>query len=1328
MAFPGVDQLSGIPDFFLQGGLPSAVAPVLPDFAANIITGGPQIQPVIPQLPSYQSALANKYGDPQFQQFFTTLPQELQNSLIQFDAKRVSVGSAPVSMQDTVSIANAAAQQQVPKEGTGHSLWNIPGNFLSDLKAVVGSVPRLFDPRTWLHELAAIPSIGDSIFKAQENGANILQAVAQAPGVRMLPGAFLAGNITSPEVLAQHPLFTALDLIPTASHLAEGSSVVRAARAAEEAANLKSAAFSTSADEAKAIGAVERERAARNSAMIEAQNAIPKNAIGIALASKLDEAGNVVRSPLGETMDSLLGQTRAGRAIKETFGYRDAWTYVSNQEARNNAIRNGLVEPQTPFEEFTREAQKLAEDSKMPEAERIDFTRRMELGEISTMTADELALKQKYDDLVTKFAVASGEDRLMQFDGEWYPTRQAQQLHERRLVADHKARVTTLRDEMLIPSKQFTPDMFRSATEEAFKAGTSDRIKSELDAVRHAMDAYGYEVKPIRDAMNIAVRGKSGAYYAVSDAINNVLDAAHAPGAIPPIPRWTLPDMLAELRRTGNNPQAKALEYALQDKNPTRITKALNNLRNQKMSRPSIINDPVFLESVRSYRTRIGWENRRGVEFTAGQVAKSEREAVNLQRAMYPAKYAPRILHEAQGELSNQLFAKFGATPDQVGEIAQHVLDTNWAAADRALGSAEGTVSRLYGNIKSDVAKTWMDMRADKTIDPSYVHHVSRARASQVVSPRLSPIPNEITQWMERSLDMTPTVNDWAVSITHQGMEMLQRTATENMIHYVMQKYGIRQGDLQETYLPYVNTERSLNVHQQMRDIVGTRYARFNPDTARGNWGGVNLDQYRQEVVFIPQSLQSALDRLNRPKSNLAQVMDPVTKTFRIAVVGLSPRTQLYNILGGATMITGQAGLGVWKYMSQAREAMRNPEILNNEVMRAEMGSMTREFLDSDITKANAVTSYLFGRSARRLAEQADAAGLFSQSKSFLNGVAEKSFALNGYFDDLYRTMAYLYGYDKSITRGMAEETAKLAGEQLMRKSMMDWVSLSPVERDILKSIFPFYGFMRHAIGYVLRYPFDHPLRAAVLGAFGHAELNDLGGLPLSHLAMVPVPGSEKNADGTRQYLSLGAVNPFGDVANMMTVAGFVGALNPVISTMLESVGVASNGTAELYPTMRYDPDTGRLNAVHPNLLEAFAQNTIPQTAILTAALGINRDFNERMVRDPQGALRTLLSSAGMPPLPRDININQEFFKAELNRLQSVASVRNTALKSGDWGDASQYPSLAAVLAQLESSSPDQLQKYTAPTPESVIANIHMALSPVVYPGKSVSVPNLSGI
>jgi hypothetical protein len=59
--------------------------------------------------------------------------------------------------------------------------------------------------------------------------------------------------------------------------------------------------------------------------------------------------------------------------------------------------------------------------------------------------------------------------------------------------------------------------------------------------------------------------------------------------------------------------------------------------------------------------------------------------------------------------------------------------------------------------------------------------------------------------------------------------------------------------------------------------------------------------------MWIPQSTYKNLKALADPKTIAGGLFDPITKTFRIATVGLSIRTQIYNIIGGAVAAEMQA-------------------------------------------------------------------------------------------------------------------------------------------------------------------------------------------------------------------------------------------------------------------------------------------------------------------------------------------------------------------------------------------------------------------------------------
>ena len=114
-------------------------------------------------------------------------------------------------------------------------------------------------------------------------------------------------------------------------------------------------------------------------------------------------------------------------------------------------------------------------------------------------------------------------------------------------------------------------------------------------------------------------------------------------------------------------------------------------------------------------------------------------------------------------------------------------------------------------------------------------------------------------------------------------------------------------------------------------------------------------------------------------------------------------------------------------------------------------------------------------------------------ASNFLN----KIWDANGFVDNFYRSVAYLHGEKKALAKGATSDAAKEAGLKLADKILQDWDSMVPLERQIVKQIFPFYGWMHHVMKYASTYPIDHPLRASIVGSLSRAEQADWdSGLP----------------------------------------------------------------------------------------------------------------------------------------------------------------------------------------------------------------------------------------
>src|SRR5690606_20404401 len=165
---------------------------------------------------------------------------------------------------------------------------------------------------------------------------------------------------------------------------------------------------------------------------------------------------------------------------------------------------------------------------------------------------------------------------------------------------------------------------------------------------------------------------------------------------------------------------------------------------------------------------------------------------------------------------------------------------------------------------------------------------------------------------------------------------------------------------------------------------------------------------------------------------------------------------------------------------------------------------------------------------------QAAKVGRIAKMGEGISRTVDFLFDINTFVDDMYRSMAYLYGKKKGMRGGLSEDAAHLAGIELANKVLQNWDAMTPLERSLLRNIFPFYGWMKHILMYTGSMPIDHPLRVGVLSNFARNEIEDWG-LPQRFYAMFML--GEPDKYGNVKAISFRGSNPFSDVANYMTLA-----------------------------------------------------------------------------------------------------------------------------------------------------------------------------------------------
>ncbi len=218
-------------------------------------------QPIIPDLPQTLSRLGRKYSgqapDPinVLYPALSAASPAARSALQRIDLQRVARGQDPLTAtQSALGVTAATRNQAITPDPEPTSFF---GAALSNLTDLVRGIPQL--PVALVNEARALPELTTLLPAALENAdgggpLNTLGNVANLPGLRFVPGSFIAGaygdTYTDPvsgaqitpegtDTLTQNPLFTALDVLPFVSKAAKLSTPYRtAAQAIEDQARI----------------------------------------------------------------------------------------------------------------------------------------------------------------------------------------------------------------------------------------------------------------------------------------------------------------------------------------------------------------------------------------------------------------------------------------------------------------------------------------------------------------------------------------------------------------------------------------------------------------------------------------------------------------------------------------------------------------------------------------------------------------------------------------------------------------------------------------------------------------------------------------------------------------------------------------------------------------------------------------------------------------------------------------------------------------------------------------------------------------------------------
>lgn len=1118
---------------------------------------------ILRQRPNALRSLERKATNPEYQSALAQLPEPVRQALANRDQRRVDSGQMPVPAKDAVKAGVAATTREAvtPAKDRGTSILSIPGNAVKDLGQIVKSLPHL--PGALIDEVKDMADgNADDMREQAELGRTGVAAQLSMPGVRMIPGTYVASNIAAGDFgeLVEHPLLNLLDILPVAGKVAKGTKVVKAAEAA--------------ADVSRATGNYTK----------------PIRPLKVAATRTLNEAGDVVPNRLGQLIDSAW-QTKPLAAVSDAFG----------QQSRA-AIRTVSLGEQTIEARL----------------------RRPQMDDATGNTFREWAELSDDDTLASRYGGMTREREAQLHELMTTDTRGTAALtgDEAKYVADYRATMDTLAQ-----TQAASGDLVK-VNGEWFNRADAGRITR---AQERAMAAVG-EVFGTGKVTNRRNR-KTGEWK--QTVHRGVIDDIDALAEVDP--RW------AEIRGWIDNEDWSSAATAVRELTEAEgfalAARRVNQLKNYGHGAVPLTDQKMF-------------QIRRVIN--EANIAHRSAEAV--RKKINPARFDELITRRA-GE-------------QYIAKLMDDSIIADDAAAMRFL--REGVLDRIPGfdarefsKLRDGVRGTWEKLK-EAGEDPIYVPRVSPDRARKVGIAKLDGTVPSLQSARARVADISPSVHSPSIAVSHQAFDIIRREVGEQTAREVAAQFGRSEASLYDEFTPAAEAIHALNPAKTLLEIrdelISRQYRPFDPTKLMpfsGKTSGVGAER-----VWVPRQVAATLEAANGSRmTSLRGLNDPITRMWRISLLPLSPRWHLYNIVGGAGMMSAEVGPQAFRFMGQANEIVRAaraggdlPRHIPRELERI-IGMIGRD---------EAALALKQGRSLGRWWEQSQAAKLGRKG-------IQASFDWNSYVDDMYRVMTFLEGESqatrKFAKRGMSEDATKaLAAEEavvLSRKVLQDVAALTPFERSVLRPIFPFYSWLSHLMRFAFNYPADHPWRAAIVAGGSRIVMEDMGDAASTDMLDL-IQWGEPDEEGKRKAIRVGGMNPFNDTAKLFTLAGWLGNTNPLFATAAQALGFdAQQGGIDLYPSMSYSAETGGMVVDTGNPVKNLALNSLPHLGALMRYMGQDPEYQKLRMTDPDTADRVLWGGVGLPTAYRRYSRENDYIGAELKRQEDAKTRESDALKAG---------------------------------------------------------------
>lgn len=1259
------------------------------------------------------TSFAKKWGAPDQQS-----ADPATETLRQVDLRRAQAGKNPLTESQTQRAIQAATTRQPTTPMPAKDPWAIWKNTTDDITELVKGIPQL--PMALMNE-----------FKAVTRPQTVKQIgdVANLPIIRLLPGAYIASGILPGGIpagdLLTHPVSTALDALPMATSVAKAN-IGRALRThslPNAPAPLVTPGTYSAAQNAKDL----------LMSMTDPDAVSRLDRLGLQGAVAMGEGRRVLPSMLTE---QALITPSGGRIAERAWRRQMASTPLGSRVLQfSQPVRNMMsMEKRIESNEITKVRDAEIFKQAMDMSERFN----QQFGDLAPEKWDQLhtaiadpdafgpglintpeeAIKFLDDDLrpyadeYLKLGTELGDITLGRPDYEFGREAFVKKYKDGNVYMDSEYRQLVASDDNLAFRRQ-------RLSEANVLGRVSERLDKKFPGLRQSLDQpngleliqqqYGRKGLKVAEEFQ-GLQSLHAAYF------DDTLDAR----AIPNYKEMRKSTLLGE----------KIIDTNVHDRLLTEtraVKKAVRGRQNLDVSiRPATQMRTGSRKFYERYKENLERAKQLDPQYRERFIQMKDVKVVDsqsamLKRALYQslkdelgADY--RLLHYAVPGDPNYI-NYFGVS----GELERQNIASLVTPAEKA---------RLTQEIKQELAYMSKD-----GYEPAYIPGVMMEKAPNVDSTTVRRSYMQPDFAKRRSFDYAPMYPDMGVSIAYAYMQdYMARSAIPYMVDQIKKQAGINGKILDEMLIAEAQSFRgrkglaplSESEYRQylngMKMGKNARFVEFSPEeifpmATKSPTTSVH------EKVWLPREMRDVIvQSFDDSQSFFTHLFEPVTNTFRVSVLLFAPAWHWNNIMSNSLMtsLSNPRAWGKiaeqWQMMGGGKgmvETMKGTQGLDSgleasvrgigqeftpRMVRAQFVGLTGavENLAIDVSRRKGrmamENNVARARTGWRILDEVQKSKGLDVTKSAFHKMTNGSLGLNSFFDDLFRRANFEAFADKYEAQLRAEVAAggrtppggieALAAERALKSMqdwLMDWTQLLPVERGILRSVFPFYSFMSHIMRAAVKFPFDHPVRVAVINAFTRAEIEDWESRypPIFRRLLGMADVDEKD-----HWLGINvdSFNPFRDVGNLMTMGTLLSSTHPMIQTALQQVGVdPMSGGPEYAPHFIYDPvNAGGRSYDAGNPIINLAADLVPQSQAIARWMGLDSDFRQFAEENPAAANRAIASGLRIPIVYRDVDVNAEVAKDEIKRFNDL----RLAAQDMDLQRVGRYdPQLAELLA-----------------------------------------------